>query len=137
MMNNKTMYRQFIPGLAITGTSLLCPNLKNSGASVPFRPPGWVFAVVWPLLYASTGYAWRLSQEDVLFTAIIGLCCLWLIAYSCAKNKGKAAAIIAGAAITTWYTVAQLDGTARTFLLPLALWLTFASYLNIYEQYEK
>jgi benzodiazapine receptor len=129
------MYRQFIPGLAITGTSLLCPNLKSSAANVPFRPPSWVFGVVWPLLYFTTGYAWRLSKEDVLFTAIVGLCCLWLIAYSCAKNKEKAAAIIVASAVTTWYTVAQLDGTARTYLLPLAFWLTFASYLNIYEQY--
>jgi benzodiazapine receptor len=127
--------RAFIPALAITGTSLLCPNLKSSGQGVPFRPPGWVFGVVWPILYATTGYAWYLSKQDVLFTAITALCCLWLIAYSCTKNKDKAPLVIVSAAVATWYTVAQLKGPARNYTLPLAMWLTFASYLNIYEQY--
>lgn len=129
------MIRAFLPALAITGVSLVCPNLKNSGKDVPLRPPGWVFGVVWPILYATTGYAWYLSKNDTLYAFIVGLCCLWLIAYSCTKNKDKAPAIIVSAAAMSWYTVSQVSGKARAYTYPIAFWLTFASYLNIYEQY--
>ena len=127
------MIRSLIPAIAITATSALCPNLKSSGATVPFRPPGWVFAVVWPILYATTGYAWHLSKEDFLFSLIVGLCCAWLVVYSCNKDKQNAATIIVAAAITSWYTVTRIDSRPSNFLKPLAAWLTFASYLNIYE----
>jgi len=129
------MIRALLPALAITGVSLMCPNLKNSGEDVPLRPPGWVFGVVWPILYATTGYAWYLSKKDTLYAFIVGLCCLWLIAYSCTKNKDKAPAIIVSAAVMSWYTVSQVSGKARAYTYPIAFWLTFASYLNIYEQY--
>lgn len=127
------MIRAFLPALLITLASAACPNLENSGANVPFRPPGWVFGLVWPILYVTTGYAWYLSKKDFLFSTIVNLCCLWLVAYSCYEEKGTAAAIITSAAITTWYTVTRLDAKSRQFLTPLAVWLTFATYLNLYE----
>jgi len=129
------MLRAVIPAVAITTTSTVCPNLKDSGATVPFRPPGWVFAVVWPLLYLTTGYAWYLSKEDFLFSLVVGLCCAWLVVYSCNKDKQNAAAIIVAAAIASWYTVTRIEARPANFLKPLAAWLTFASYLNIYEAY--
>lgn len=127
------MIRAFLPALLITLASASCPNLESSGANVPFRPPGWVFGVVWPILYVTTGYAWYLSKKDFLFSMIVNLCCLWLFAYSCYREKGTAAAIITAAAIATWYTVTRLDAKSRKFLTPLAVWLTFATYLNLYE----
>lgn len=127
------MIRALLPALLITLTSAVCPNLKSSGAGVPFRPPGWVFGVVWPILYVTTGYAWHLSKKDFLFSVIVNLCCWWLYMYSCNQEKGIAAAIITAAAITTWYTVTTLDATPKKFLTPLAVWLTFATYLNLYE----
>jgi tryptophan-rich sensory protein len=122
------MIRAAIPAIAITMTSAVCPNLKDSGAAVPFRPPGWVFAVVWPILYMTTGYAWYLSKDDFLFSLVVGLCCAWLVVYSCNRDKRNAAIIIVAAAIASWYTARR-----HKLVVPLAVWLTFASYLNIYE----
>lgn len=127
------MIRAFLPALLITLTSAACPNLKSSGTGVPFRPPGWVFGVVWPILYVTTGYAWYLSKQDFLFSTIVNLCCLWLFLYSCNREKGTAAAIITSAAAMTWYTVSHIDAKSKKFLTPLAIWLTFATYLNLYE----
>lgn len=127
------MLRGLLPFLLITGTSVLCPNLPSAGETVPFRPPPWVFGVVWPILYYTTGYAWELSRLDVPFSLVIGLCCLWLLVYACQRQKKLAASVIAASAITAWATVLRLEGKARAAMLPLALWLTFATYLNAYE----
>lgn len=127
------MFRAFIPALSISFTSLLCPNLKNSGAQVPFRPPGWVFGIVWPILYVTTGYAWNLSKQDNLFALAIGLCCAWLIVYSCKKLKYEAAYILLASATISWYIVNRLNGSASHYMIPLALWLTFATSINMYE----
>jgi benzodiazapine receptor len=127
------MLRGLLPFLLITGTSALCPNLPSAGEAVPFRPPPWVFGVVWPILYYTTGYAWELSRLDVPFSLVIGLCCLWLLVYACRGQKKLAASVIAASAIMAWATVLRLEGNARVAMLPLALWLTFATYLNAYE----
>ncbi|MAN25538.1 MAG: hypothetical protein CME10_14840 [Gemmatimonadetes bacterium] len=128
------MFRAFLPALSISITSLLCPNLKNSGSNVPFRPPGWVFGIVWPILYVTTGYAWHLSKQDDLFTLVIGLCCAWLVVYSCKRLKYEAAFVLMASAITSWYVVHKLGrSTAMYYTLPLAIWLTFASSINAYE----
>jgi tryptophan-rich sensory protein len=92
-----------------------------------------VFGVVWPILYYTTGYAWELSRLDVPFSLVIGLCCLWLLVYACRGQKKLAASVIAASAIMAWATVLRLEGNARVAMLPLALWLTFATYLNAYE----
>ena len=131
---NSRMIRLFLPAILISTTSALCPNLKSSGASVPFRPPGWIFAVVWPLLYMTTGYAWIMSEEDNLFALVIGLCCSWLILYSCKENKTIAAYILFASAIASWYLVWVLKGSiSMYFMLPLAFWLSFATTINVYE----
>ena len=128
------MLRFFLPGAFISMTSLLCPNLKQSAEAVPFRPPGWVFGIVWPVLYITTGYAWYLSKLDYFFSVVIALCCAWLIVYSCKKSKVNAAYVLAASAVTSWSIVYQLYGNnAMIYMLPLACWLTFATTINLYE----
>ena len=78
--------RLFIPGLAISLSNILvtreCGSLVRSAIDVPLSPPGWVFGVVWPILYFTTGFAWSSSKKDYLFSIITALCCLWLYIYS-------------------------------------------------------
>ena len=125
------MLRLFTPGLAITATSLACPNLKSSGANVPLRPPGWVFGVVWPILYVTTGLAWSRSKLDTEFIVLTTLLCAWLIAYSCKDDKTMGRNVLMIATLFSYYMVVILK--APTLLLPLAAWLTFATYLNFTE----
>ncbi len=128
------MIRLLLPAILISITSAMCPNLKSSGSTVPFRPPGWIFAVVWPLLYVTTGYSWHISKQDNLFALVISLCCSWLIIYSCRKNKTTAAYILLASAIASWYLVWVLKGSVSMyFMLPLAFWLSFATTINLYE----
>lgn len=126
--------RLVLPGLLISITSSICPNLKDSAIDVSWRPPGYVFAIVWPVLYITTGFAWRLSKNDLMFSLIILNCCLWLLLYSCRSKKKLALIPLILSALLSWATVLSVSNTrAKLLLLPLAIWLTFASSINIEE----
>lgn len=125
------MLRLITPGIAITVTSLLCPNLKSSGANVPLRPPGWVFGIVWPILYVTTGLSWSGSKMDTEFILLTTLLCSWLIAYSCKNDKTLGRNVLMVTTLFSYYMLSRLK--APGLLVPLAVWLTFATYLNFTE----
>ena len=132
-----------VPGISIVATaaatSVACGGLRASAAKVPGRPPGWVFSVVWPMLYVTTGIAWASANAsvDVAFVALVVLLCAWLPVYSCAKKKGVAAAVLAASTATAIGLCTVLFTTVGwrkgAWLVPLCLWLGFATYLNIAE----
>ena len=39
-------------------TANICPMNSNSGSKIKFRPPGYIFGIVWPILYLLLGAAW-------------------------------------------------------------------------------
>ena len=132
-------------GAAVMATSLLvrkCAPLSEIGPrDIPFQPPGWVFGVVWPLLYATTGAAWVLSAEgkvalggrDAAFFVVTASCCAWLPIYACWREKRAAAAVLAFTCLAAAWMAAHLQGAAGGLLAPLAAWTGFATYLNAYE----
>jgi tryptophan-rich sensory protein len=129
--------RLFLPGILISLTNILtskyCNTLEKSAVNVPGRPPGWVFAIVWPLLYLTTGFAWQKSKMDLLFSMIIGLCCSWLYVYSCMDNKELSTLVLMSASILSWKVVYKLDNDDKKLMIPLAIWTMFATYLNAYQ----
>ena len=133
-------------GVSIASTALVvrlyCGDFPEMGRSdVPLQPPDWVFGVVWPCLYVTTGAAWVLGKQDPLLVALTSLCCSWLVVYLCLRKKKAAAGILAASALlAAWTVVATADGTAAgtagaAALSPLALWLGFATYLNLYDAF--
>lgn len=109
----------------------------------PLSPPGWVFPVVWTILYVLMGIAAYIVYQsegkgkkpalilyliqlflnfgwsiiffnlEAYFFAFAWLLLLWLIIYLTAKLFG------------------QLDKTAGILMLPYLVWVTFAGYLNL------
>tara|TARA_B100001758_G_C18260250_1_gene530650 strand:- start:20 stop:214 length:195 start_codon:yes stop_codon:yes gene_type:complete len=63
------------------------------------------------------------------------MCCLWLYIYSCLKNKKAAAFMLLSAALLSWHLVRILSGKSRNAIIPLALWTSFATYLNTYDAF--
>lgn len=55
-----------IPLIAVNSVALLFPISKTSGQNVWFRPPPYVFAIVWPLLLLLIGYSWYLRPNLAL-----------------------------------------------------------------------
>jgi tryptophan-rich sensory protein len=140
--------RLITPGVAIALTGLLtrraCGALTTSATSVPLRPPGWVFGVVWPILYLTTGLSWFHSgyKHDKGFVLLVGLLCSWLVVYSCARQKVLGAVILGLATAVACYVAVALyknSGykirriSSSYLLVPLCAWLVFATYLNTGE----
>ena len=132
-------FRFYIPGVSISLSNILitkqCGSLVQSAVNVPFRPPGWVFGLAWSILYITTGFAWHWSRYDLLFSILTALCCLWLYIYSCKNNKRVSSLVLLSTAFLSWYLVSILSGKSRNATIPLALWTSFATYLNMYEAF--
>lgn len=110
----------------------------------PLSPPGWLFGVVWPVLYLLMGIAAYLiyrapqSQERrqaiTLYWVQLFVNFLWPIIFFRFERYWLSVAVIlllvALVAMTTlrfW----KLNKTAGYLMLPYLLWLLFATYLNI------
>ena len=61
----------FIPLIAVNGIAFLYPISKDSGNKLWFRPPPYVFAIVWPILLLLLGYSWYLRPKLVFFYAYL------------------------------------------------------------------
>jgi tryptophan-rich sensory protein len=130
--------RLFIPGLAISVVGAYvqnnCAQLGAAGVSVPGRPPAWVFGVVWSFLYVTMGLSWSWSKNDRMYAKIVTLCCLWMVVYSCLQWTVLPPLILMTVCVHAWkLALSKSSTTHRLVALPLALWTTYASYLNSYE----
>ena len=137
---NLQLLRVLAPGVLISLTSFAtnttCGPLTEAATAAPGRPPGWVFGIIWFALYITTGLAWMWAAQiefDPLFALVVGLCVVWLPVYSCFRAKRLASVVLILAAVTTGILVGCLSGASRWLMVPLLVWTTFASYLNIYD----
>ena len=120
----------FIPMIAVYLSGMYYPIDDTSGKKVWFRPPGWVFGVVWPILLTLLGYSWYLSPKLAFhYTLLTLILSTWGIFFS--YNKRYAFInIMAALATTIALILPRYPKKPAQLLIPLALWLSFASLLN-------
>ena len=132
------MMRVVAMATAVSVTSLVSVsvggNLKSRAKSVSFRPPPVVFAIVWPVLYATTGMAWAKTKLDEEFAFLVSLLCIWLIVYGNVEKEVHprlaSLVVILSSVVFAWGLA--MKARRHTFLVfPLATWLTFASSISI------
>lgn len=130
--------------LAVGGLgALLSGGMSDYGAMVkpPFSPPGWVFPVVWSILYLLMGYAsYRILESGAEVKKPLILYGLQLFA-----NFAWPLLFFGGGwfllsffwLILLWVLIyltirafSKIDETAGNLLIPYILWVTFAAYLN-------
>lgn len=123
----------FIPLIAVNGMAFLYPISKDSGQKLWFRPPPYVFAIVWPILLLLLGYSWYLRPKLVFFYAYLTiLLSTWAMLWD--YNKFYAFINIISTLISTLILILYKYRTLSSILLvPLLLWLSFASVLNYYS----
>lgn len=128
--------RALLFGVSVSLTYCVCGS-PSGAANVPLRPPDWVFGVVWPCLYATTGAAWALggARADLVLASITLLCCWWLVAYVCLRQRTVAALTLVAVVALSVFGIVLLRGLAGGLLAPLAAWTAFATYLNVYETF--
>ena len=123
----------FIPLIAVNSVAFLFPIAKTSGQQIWFRPPPYVFAIVWPLLLILIGYSWYLRPNLSYYYAFLTLLLsCWSILWAYSKLYSLFNIIIT--LIFTLYLIFLKYSEKSSYLLvPLFLWLSFASVLNFYS----
>lgn len=146
-MKKKLLFNLALP-LAVGGLATLVSGGMGGYPALnqpPLSPPGWVFPVVWTILYLLMGYAaYRVQNSDateesvrqaMLFYYIqLGLNFLWPILFF-----GFEAYLLAFVELLIlWIAICvsmwkfyRIDERAGDLLLPYLLWVTFAAYLNL------
>ena len=126
-----------VPNLLVYTTSRIQPIQKDIGSKIPFRPPPYVFALVWPILLLLLGFSWyqSLSQGYVINGAYLLLTILlscWFLMYRYHKVWGLLN-IIASWIVTSYLILSRISTSPSVLLVPLNLWLIFAAVLNYYS----
>jgi tryptophan-rich sensory protein len=111
----------------------------------PLSPPGWVFPVVWTILYLLMGYASYLvytsgkPKEEIrkaliLYFAQLALNLLWPIVFFGFGWYLAAFFVLVALWALIYLTMRKfsaINERAGDLLLPYILWVTFAGYLNL------
>jgi tryptophan-rich sensory protein len=109
-----------------------------------FNPPNWVFGPVWTVLYVMMGAAaWRVwlkargvraRRALTLFALQLALNLGWSITFFGLHAIGTAVAVIIALEATivgTIFLFHRIDRPAAALLVPYALWVAFATVLNV------
>ena len=131
-------------GTGLLSVMLTLGNFKAYSALLqPPMPPGWLFPVVWTILYILMGVSAYLVYECDTEEKYIGLAVyvlqlifnfLWLIIFFNIRNLLFAFVwlvflwVLVLAMAISFYKV---NKTAGLLQIPYLLWATFAGYLNI------
>lgn len=111
----------------------------------PLSPPGWLFPVVWTILYLLMGYAsyrvltsgadpQQIRQALILYGAQLLFNFLWTPVFFGLEWRLVAFFILIILWVLIYLTMrafSQIDELSGTLLLPYILWVTFAGYLNL------
>lgn len=153
MTDTSYYLRLFAPIVTGMGTAALVPSMKNRGSKLPQTPPGWVFGVVWVLLYVSLGYTWaEWAQEDstyadTTFIILVTLLVLWIIVatgiqwrWSSPQKAIRKDYIKASLYIIVLATMASFvvlvnapDTLSQVGSSVFTGWLLFATHLNYHD----
>lgn len=134
--------------LAVGGLSALVSGGMGDFKTLtqpPLSPPGWLFPIVWTILYLLMGYAsyrvlvsgkeeTQIRRALIVYGAQLVLNFLWSPVFF-GLNWYLTAFLLL---IALWVLIAvtlrlfsQIDETAGDLLIPYILWVTFAGYLNL------
>tara|TARA_Y100000996_G_scaffold4400_1_gene4064 strand:- start:2837 stop:3277 length:441 start_codon:yes stop_codon:yes gene_type:complete len=118
--------------------SMNCKMGKGSGNNVKFRPPSYLFGIVWPILYILLGISWINSYKgnkniDLLFIILSLLLAIWIIVYSCMKDKKNAIFILLLILLSIVSLMILIPQKSKLYLAPLLVWILFATFLNTTE----
>lgn len=111
----------------------------------PLSPPGWVFPIVWSILYLLMGYAsyriWTAQAEPTdarlalrFYGIQLFLNFLWPIFFFGFGWYWAAFILLLVLWVGIYLTMhlfGAIDDTAENLLIPYLLWVTFAGYLNL------
>ena len=137
-----------IPVGLVGGLSALIAStameLYSSFVTPPLSPPGWVFPVVWTILFILMGVAsWLVYRSDsplkspalFLYGAQLAVNFFWTLTFFGERYYSGAFLVLVLLWAMILITIRQfgrIDKRAGWLLVPYLLWVTFAGYLNFF-----
>ena len=130
-----------VPAILGYSISWWCKMPKGDSDRIPFRPPAWVFGVVWPVLYLLLGTAWyktavhrgAVSWASSTYLATSLLLALWLVTYSCLRQTKNAVFVLLASVASVALNMALSRKTEQIMLIPLIVWVSFATLMNAWQ----
>ena len=120
------------PIISVYLISMFYPVKNNTGKNISFRPAPYIFAIVWPILLLLLGYSWTLRPNiSYLYILLTLLLCVWLILFSLSKKQAFYELILT-LLLSIFILFYKYETLSSILLIPLILWLSFASVLNYY-----
>ena len=117
-----------------------CKITPKAGQTVKFRPPSYVFGIIWPILYTLFGLSWifakqkmKTRQVDILFALQAVLLTSWIVVYSCLSNKKGGIYVLLLNILVLMIIIMLVPLRSQLMLVPLLVWILFALLLNIFE----
>lgn len=144
-MNGTEVFLLLFPIVLGFGTSMLFTNNRGMqcGPKAPIIPPPWVFIVAWSLLYLLLGVSsmllWRAGDKTGLILNMILVACLvswWVLFANVCMPVASFVCIVLLAALvfaTIFVHLKHKMYMAAWTLVPLVLWLNFASFLTSFS----
>ena len=137
-MKQEDLMRLVYPMVAGFGVSLFC-KMEKSGVNVKFRPPPYIFGIVWPILYLLLGWSWVQSNPrknqliDGLFFTLSSLLAVWIVVYACRKDKKNAVFVMVAILLAIALLMVLIPQKSKLMLTPLGIWILFALLLSTTE----
>jgi tryptophan-rich sensory protein len=135
--------------LGLGSSAIFISRNKIPRVRSKWNPPGWVFGVVWPVLYLLLGYAsylvWKSntkSSGNILEKYIIHfvLLLLWwpyFVYFPNAIFSTISLFLLAISAVYIGWNFYKINKTAGYCLFPYTIWLFFATFLTSQTIYTK
>lgn len=130
-----------VPAMSGFLVSLACKIPKSESDAIPFRPPAWVFGPAWLVLYLLMGFAWFStasrqgagSWASLTYLATTALLGLWSVTYSCLRQTKNAVFVLLASVASVGFGVALSAKREQLMLIPLLVWLSFATLMNAWQ----
>ena len=134
--NKKNIIKLFLSMIIGYLVSLKCKMNKSSGSIVKFRPPSYIFGIVWPILYLLIGCSWIQSTNtiiknkiDYLYISLSLLLGFWIYVYSCMNNKIGSLYVMFIIFLNLLFLMILIPKKSQLLLAPLCIWLLYATFL--------
>ncbi len=103
------------------------------------QPPGYVFGIVWPVLYFILGYTWMITRRNktmnILHLLLVVLLNTWVYYAGCNNNYkvgGWLFVPIIAMALAIMVKLGKYGNNLPLLFAPFVAWLLFAHQLNVH-----
>jgi len=138
---NSQYFLIFIPMICVYISGYYFPVKDYDDKKIKFKPPSYVFGIVWPILLTLIGISWYMRPQLSLYYGILTfLLSIWMVLYT--YSKKLAFVDIIATILFTLFLISKTNkkktksnvfksiNNSSLLLVPLVLWLSFASYLG-------